>query len=164
MRAHRRDEPVALATVGPGTTRRPPHPLLQLQALVGNRATTSYLQRRIVVDGPRTLAGHHLPRPQNVLTPSQRGAFAATHRFEWTYDGRPRAALAGRVLTDLAATSNALKFADEPELVREVVKRVNTAAGMRTSQGMQVHGHWVFAFGYPHRPASGSGHGSTKRR
>jgi hypothetical protein len=147
----------------PGTPRRTAAHLVQLQRLAGNRATAGYVsrsvQRRIVVDGPTTLAGEALPLPQNVLTPRQRKAFAVSHRAQWSYDGRPRAELAGRVIADLAATSDDLKFGDEAELVREVVKRVTTASGMRTSQGVQVHGHWLLAFGYPNRPPAGAGVG-----
>jgi len=152
-----------LPVADPGAHARATHPVLRLQRLVGNRATMAYLhegvQRRIVVDGPTTLAGEALPLAHNVLTPKQRKAFAATHRTQWSYDGRSRTEFAGRIISDLAATSDDLKFADEPELVREVVKRITTASGMRTSQGVQVHGRWLFAFGYPNRPPAGAGVG-----
>lgn len=112
------------------------------------------IQRKIMVAGPSELYGTHLSGTWNELSRRQRQMFLRRNREEFFVYNRPRLRLARHILADMADASNELMFSDEHELLTEVKKRLVTAYMMRISQGVPVHGKWLWAFSYPNRRAT----------
>jgi hypothetical protein len=102
--------------------------VLALQRTAGNAAVTRLLQRRIFV-------GAH------ELTAAEGRAFVAGRSFGGRGPG-----LAERVIEDMAASGDDLRFEGRDELEQELIQRVSASALMTESQ----HEHRR-AFGYPYR-------------
>lgn len=89
-----------------------------------------------------------LARRWHEMTKQQRLLFVQRH-----FSGNRNYSFARRIIEDIAAASEQLRFDDKDELLTEVRKRMRTSQLMRESQKRsRVHGRWAKAFGYPNRP------------
>lgn len=121
------------------------------------------VRRKIMIAGPTTLYGTRLSSGWNQMAAGLVAKFLAKHRakhFKRRKHYRSIFALARNIVNDMAASSDELKFSDEAELLRAVMKRLNMAYQMRISQGIPVRSGgkkaWTSAFGYPNRGAARS--------